>query len=100
MKTFDANGSKLTQTLFVKIYDEARKLAPARFLTLKMNSKLWEEMYAIAEPPEAVQLGATAGPFGKRIIRIVCIKLPQNVAQGVAMERDDKIEPSKMIFEI
>jgi len=89
----------LTQSVFVEIYDAARKLSPARFLTLKMHPKKYLELFDMALPA-SVQMGDTTGPLGKRIVRVVCVKLPQNVEQGVAIEQDAKMDQSKLIFEI
>ncbi|MBU6231671.1 hypothetical protein KGP36_03300 [Patescibacteria group bacterium] len=100
MFTVNAAGAKLTPTLFIDLYHRAKKLAPPRFLTLRIHPDRYKELYALAEIPESIQIGPTPGPLGRQIVRVACIKPPLGVADGIAIQLDDKADPSKMVFEI
>jgi hypothetical protein len=100
MQTFDAQGQAINPVLFITIYREAKKLAPARFMTLRVHPDLYAELYKLADIPESIQMGVTPGPLGKMIMRVCCIKPPLGVGDGVAIEQDLKADPTKMVFEI
>lgn len=100
MQTITANGSALTPELFIRLYHEAKKLAPPRYLTLRLNKDRYDELYAHAEVPESIQIGNTPGPLGTSIIRVCCIRPPLGVADGIAIKIDSKTPPDQMIFEI
>ena len=99
MQTFDAKGSALTPILFIKIYGIARKLAPPRFLTMRLNKDRYDELYKCAEPEESIQLGSTAGPLGTVVMRVHCVRPPLGVADGIAIKIDPKMEPDELVFE-
>ena len=98
MQTFDAQGQALNPILFITIYRDAKKLAPARFMTLRLHPDMYAELYKLADIPESIQMGVTPGPLGKMIMRVACIKPPLGVADGIAIEQDPKMDPSRMEF--
>jgi hypothetical protein len=94
------SGEKFTPCLFIKLYGEARKLSPPRFLTLRIHPDRYKELYGFADIPESIQLGPTLGPLGSRIMRVACIKPPLGVSDGIAVVQDSKMSMDKLIFEI
>jgi hypothetical protein len=98
MKIVDATGAALTPKLFITSYREAKKLAPPRFLTLRLHPSLYARLYAIADVPESIQIGPTLGPMGRPIMRVACIKPPLGVNDGVEIVQDDKADPTRMEF--
>lgn len=100
MKSMDAGGSTLTPQLFIQVYREVKKFSPPRFLTLRLHSDRYKELYKLADIPESIQLGPTPGPMGRQIIRVACIRPPAGVGDGIAVVQDDETDPSKLVFEI
>ena len=101
MQTLDVNGSRLTLAIFIKAYREARKLAPARFLTLRINPSTFDQLVAeCADVAEVVQIGDTPGPLGKKVTRVACVPAPTGVGDGVAIVKDKEADPSKLEFKI
>lgn len=100
MQTLDMAGAVFNAHTFIKVYKEAKKLAPPRFLTLHMNPDMYRDLYALAEIPESIQLGPTPGPLGTIIMRVACIKPLLGVSDGISVVQDDKINVGRMIFTI
>ena len=100
MIAHDAQGRHLTAMLFIEAFHEAQKLAPARFLTLRLTPDRYRELCECAEAPEVIQLGVTPGPLGKQVMRVACVKPPAGFEHGIAIEQDAKADPSKLVFEI
>jgi len=100
MQTIDATGSRLTANLFISTYRMVRKLAPPRFLTLKVHPDVYKVIYSLADIPESIQLGETPGPLGKTIMRVNCVKPPMGVSDGVAIVQDEKADPTQLVFQI
>src|SRR6266478_2343536 len=98
MQTIDAEGAGLNPILFIGLYREARKLAPARFMTLRMHPDRYAELYKIADVPESIQLGVTPGPLGKMIMRVCCVKPPLGVSDGIAIEQVPEMETNRLEF--
>jgi hypothetical protein len=89
-----------TPQLFIKLYAEARKLSPPRFLTLRLHPDRYKELYSFADIPEAIQLGNTIGPLGRPVMRVCCVRTPSSLADGIAIKEDESCERDKLYFEI
>lgn len=99
MITIDANGARLSLAIFTKAYKEARKLAPARFLTLRMHPSTFDALVAeCADVAEVVQIGDTPGPLGRKVTRVACVPAPTGVGDGVAIKKDDKADATKLEY--
>lgn len=91
MQTINANGSKLTPKLFIELYREAKKLAPPRYLTMRLHPETYKDILILADIPESIQLGPTPGPLGKQIMRVACIRPPLGVSDGIAIQQDSEM---------
>lgn len=100
MQTIDAQGQRLDTMLFIRIYGVARKTAPARFLTLIMHPDRYKELESIAAPSESVQVGVMAGPMGRKITKVISIKPPMGVSDGVTITQDSNADPSRLVFNL
>jgi hypothetical protein len=98
MQTIDANGAKLDSLLFIAAFKAAVKLAPPRFLTLRLTPAKYEELLTAAKQPEVIQLGLTPGPLGKQIPRVNCVKPPHGIGAGIAIEQKEDAPPDKLQF--
>jgi len=96
MQTIDANGAQLHMMLFLEFFHQARKLAPTRFLTLRLHPNRYRELQELAVAPEVVQMGETPGPLGRKILRVNCVKPPIGLGDGVAIEQSEEADPSKL----
>lgn len=100
MQTLNAGGAPFTAGLFIDTYTKAAKVAPPRFLTLRLHPDLYLELYKMADIPMSIQLGHTLGPMGRKDMRVACIKPPMGVAQGILILKDPKADPTKLVFEV
>jgi hypothetical protein len=101
MVTIDAQGLPISLGLFIRAYQEALKLAPGRFLTLRLNPLLWDQLESQAEEiTHVVHSQEAVGPLGKKILKVACVPAPNALGEGIAVERDKKTDPGKMSFEI
>lgn len=98
MRTIDANGQQLTAPLFIWVFNEARQIAPPRFITLLLHPDRLRELEDASRAPEVIQLGDTPGPLGRKIRRVNCVKPPIGIGDGVAIQQDDKADPTKLQF--
>lgn len=101
MQTIDAKGAILTPGMFIDIYHQARTLAPPRFLTLRIHPDRFGDIYVMADTPESIQLGEVPGQKpGSTIWRVACIKPLSSVYDGIAIKQDDKMDKTKLEFQI
>lgn len=100
MRTLDASGAKLNALLFIEAFETAKKLAPARFLTMRLHPDRWGDINRYAVIPQSIQVGDTPGPLGLHVTRINCIKPPLGVSDGIVVKVDDKADPDKLYFSI
>lgn len=100
MQVYNCCGALLHHKLFIEVYGIARKMSPARFLTLRLHPDKYVELFKLADIPESIQLGPAPGRLGKQIIRVACIKPPMGVSDGMTVLQDDKVSPNKLVFEI
>lgn len=100
MQTVDCKGAKLSPKLFITIYTQAKKLAPPRFLTLKLHPDVYQSLFELADVPESIQLGIVPGPMGKQITKINCIKPPLGVSDGCTVVQDSTITADRLVFSI
>lgn len=101
MQTIDAQGQPLGLALFIKAFKAAKKLAPARFLTLRIHPRTFEELNELhKELTEIVQVGEMTGNLGKRVTRIACVPAPNGLGDGVIVKQDEDCEPSRFEFQI
>jgi hypothetical protein len=100
MQTLYANGARLSAKLFIGYYAAAQKLSPPRFLTLRLHPDKYKELYALADIPMSIQLGATLGLLGRQEMRVCCIKPPLGVSNGVSVVQDEDADPTRIVFEI
>jgi len=99
--TLDANGAPLTPALFAKAYKEARKLAPARFLTLRVNPAVFEKLLDDTEDvKEIVQAGTFPGHLGRSVTKIACVAAPNGLGDGVEVKQDKECLQSQIEFQI
>lgn len=101
MQTFAAGGARLTLAMFAEAYRAARKLAPARFLTLRIHPQTFITLKADCEQvSEIVQIGEQVGHLGKKIIKVACVKAANGLGDGVTVNLDEQADPSKVEFQI
>lgn len=100
MQILKMGGAKLTPKLFIKLYGDAKKLSPPRFMTLRIHPDKYNELYTIADVPESIQLGPTMGPMGRVVMRVCCVRGPVGVSDGIAIIQDPTCEKDKLYFEI
>lgn len=101
METINVNGARLTLALFIKTYRAARKLAPARFLTMRIHPSTFEYLNRLHEDvTEIVQVGETVGHLGKRVTKIACVPAANGLGDGVTVNQDAEADPSKIEFQI
>lgn len=96
MQTINAQGASVTAKWFIDLYHEARKIAPPRYLTIRLNQDRYNELYKLADIPESIQVGYTPGPLGKRIMRVTCVKPPLGVGDGIAIQVDHTMPPDRI----
>ena len=101
METIDANGARLTVPLFIKAFKAAKKLAPARFLTLRVHPDVWLRFgQEHEEHTEIVQVGTFTGHLGKQITRVACVAAPNGLGDGVQVNQDKEADPTRLEFQI
>jgi hypothetical protein len=100
MQILKMAGEKFTANLFIKLYGEARKLSPPRFMTLRLHPDRYKELYVMADIPESIQLGPTLGPLGRSVIRVACIRPPLGVSDGIVIKEDPTCDMDKLYFDI
>ena len=101
METIDANGARLTVPLFIRAFKAAKKLSPARFLSLRVHPDAWERFSAEHEGlTEIVQIGSFTGHLGKRITRVACVPAPNGLGDGVQVNEDKEADPTRLEFQI
>lgn len=100
MQQIDAQGARLDAKLFIQYFREARKVAPPRFLTLRLHPDRYKELVSLADIPESIQLGPTPGPMGRTVMRVNCIKPPLGVSDGIAIAQDANMPSGKIIIEV
>lgn len=101
MQTLDCKGSPLRLGLFIKAYLEALKLAPGRFLTLRIHPDTWHTIVADAEElTHVVHSTEILGPLGRRLIKVACVPAPKAIGEGVTVAEDKETDPRRFIFEI
>lgn len=93
-------GRKFSPLMFIELYKEARKLAPPRFLTLRLHPNRYKELYAFAEIPESIQIGNTLGPMGRILVRVCCVRAALGVADGIVIREDDTCPLDTLYFDI
>src|ERR1700675_3985441 len=84
----------------IDLYNKARKLAPPRFLTIRVHPDTWKHVMSESEPTHVIQYGDTPGPLGKKILRLACVKPPSGIMDGIAIVMDDKTEVGSIVLEI
>ena len=100
MQTINCAGALFTPQLFIKLYAEARKLSPPRFMTLRLHPDRLKELDAFSSLPETIQLGNTVGPLGKSVLRVCCIRNPSSLGDGIAIREDSACDLDKLYFDI
>lgn len=101
MQTVDAKGQRLGPLQFIEWYHAARTLAPARFLTLRIHPDRFGDLFTLADIPESIQLGQTPGRPGQvPVWRVICVKPPMSVSDGIAIRKDEAMDPTKLEFQI
>jgi hypothetical protein len=101
MQSIDANGGRLTLAVFIKAYKEARKLAPARFLQLRIHPDVLERLIDEAEGvTEIVQFGTFTGHLGKQVTKVACVAAPNGLGDGMQIAPDEKADPTRLEFQI
>jgi hypothetical protein len=98
MQVLDAKGAKLDAKVFIATYLAVTKLAPPRFLTLRLHPDVYKTVYALADIPQSIQLGAVPGPIGRQVTKVACIKPPMGVNNGITLIQDPKSDPTKLEF--
>ena len=100
MQILKMGGKKFSPLMFINLYAEAKKLAPPRFLSLRLHPDRYKELYGFADVPQSIQLGPTVGPLGSVLYRVCCIRPPLGVSDGIAIKQDPACEMDKLYFEI
>jgi hypothetical protein len=100
MQTVDANGVQLNPKLFIRIFRDVVKLAPARFIILRLHLARYNDLYNLADIPESIQVGSVPGMLGRMVTKVNCIKPPMGVSDGIAIIIDSRMDPDKLEFSI
>src|SRR5271168_3058670 len=100
MQTVDLAGAHLTPKVFITIFRDVVKIAPARFLTLRLHTDRYKELYALADIPESIQVGTVPGMLGRIVPKVNCVKPPAGVNDGIMLIIDPKADPDKLEFSI
>jgi len=101
LQTVDAQGQPLTLALFIKNYDAAKKLAPARFLVLRIHPFALKRLMAESEGlAKVVQFGSFVGHLGKQQLKCACVAAPNGLGDGVRIEEDRACPVNKLEFQI
>lgn len=101
MQTIDAGGQALSLALFIKVFKAAKKLAPARFLTLRIHPLTFQELNELHEHiTDVIQVGEMVGHLGKKVTRIACVPAPNGLGDGVIVNQDKECEPTRIEFQI
>jgi hypothetical protein len=98
MQVVDAQGARLDAKLFIASYLAIIKLAPARFLTLRLHPDVYKAIFALADIPMSIQVGNVPGPIGRQVLKVACIKPPMGVNDGITIVQDPKADPTKLEF--
>jgi hypothetical protein len=93
-------GASLDAMAIIDLYNKARKLAPPRFLTIRVHPDTWKHVESESEPTHVIQYGDTPGPLGKKILRLACVKPPSGIADGISIVMDPKVDVGEIILEI
>jgi hypothetical protein len=100
MDIIDRGGLYLSPMEIIKLYQEARKLAPPRFLTMKLHPDTWSHIDGESTPTHVIQHGDTPGPVGTRIRRLACVMPPSGIADGIAVKEDSTLAQGEIVIEI
>lgn len=100
MRTTSFNGATFSPHLFIHAFDEAAKVAPARFLTLRVHPARYKELEDYASLPKAIQMGVDFGPLGSSVMRVLCVNYRTDVVGGVKIMADSTVHPSTLIFDL
>ena len=100
MQTINCGGAKFTPQLFIKLYAEARKLSPPRFMSLRIHPDRLKELDDFSSLPETIQMGFTTGPLGRSVLRVCCIRNPSSLGDGITVSSDPTCEPDRLYFDI
>ena len=100
MITIDAAGAQFSAEKFIEWFREAKKLAPARFLSLRLTPFRYQELLSVSQAPEVIQIGNTPGPLGINIQRVACVKPANGTGDGITIVQDEKADPKRLVFEI
>lgn len=101
MQTIDCQNQGLSLGLFIRAYQEALKLAPGRFLILRVFPRTWEAISLQAEEiTHVVHQQEILGPLGRRLLKVACVPAPNAIGEGVTVAQDAKANPAELVFEI
>lgn len=100
MQTLNAAGRMLDAALFIEIWDTAAQLAPPRFLTMRLHSDRYKELYELASIPKSIQIGDLLGSLGRRVTRVACVAPPNAVPTGITLKSDDALPLDQIVFDI
>lgn len=100
MDILDKGGVYLSPMEIISLYQAARKLAPPRFLTMKVHPDTWKHIEGEAVPTHVIQYGDTPGPVGTKIRRMACVMPPSGIADGIAVKEDSTLKPGEIVIEI
>jgi hypothetical protein len=100
MDILDMQGAKLDAMEIISLYSKARKLAPPRFLTMRLHPDTWKWIDVQSTPTHVIQYGDTPGPVGSRIRRLACVMPPSGIADGIAVKEDSTLAPGEIVIEI
>jgi hypothetical protein len=96
----DMGGTFLGPMEVINLYNKARKLAPPRFLIMRVNPITWSHIEDQAIPTHVIQYGDTPGPMGRTVLRLACVKPAPAIADGIAVVKDTNTEVGDVVFEI
>lgn len=85
--------------MVAKAYKEATKLAPPRFMTLRLHPTRLKEVEDLSSVI-SLQLGIVIGNLGKRTTKLACVSAPNGISQGITVKPDPEVGMSKLLFEI
>lgn len=100
MQTIKCSGERLHPRLFIKIFAEASKLSPPRFMTLRLHPCQYKELHDFASIPETIELGTIVNPLGLPVTRVQCVRHPSSIDHGIAIKQDLSCDRDKLHFQV
>lgn len=100
MEVLDLQGGQFNELAFIKIYRAAVKLAPTRYMQLRMHPDRYTDLGRMAQMPEHIQIGSVPAPLGRSVMRVCSMQVPNGVPNGIEIIQDEKFPADEIQLEI